>query len=123
MVERDCWPAACGPHFDVAQGCHVAEIDQQNTTIPIVEEVPPLTERLVETDRMRVRTIVEEHTSDIPTSLASEEFVVERRPVEREVESTPPPRKRRRSPAVRPIRSTPMPHLQAGSRTGAPSSS
>lgn len=72
-------------------GSYVAEIEDHKTTIPIIEEVPTLSTREVETDRLRVRTIVEEETTDVVAQLARQELIVERRKVEREVVEAPQP--------------------------------
>lgn len=69
----------------------MAEHEDDSTIIPIIEEVPTLSTREVETDRLRVRTIVEEKTTDIVAHLARQELLVERRIVERAVTEAPPP--------------------------------
>ena len=70
---------------------YVAEPEDHQTTIPIIEETATLSTREVETDRLRVRTIVEEKTTDVVAQLAKEELLVERRTVEREVAEAPEP--------------------------------
>lgn len=59
-------------------------MDQQRT-IPVIEEQAVIRRREVETDHVRVRTIVEEKQTDVVARLAREELLVERRKVEREV--------------------------------------
>lgn len=70
----------------------MAETEDHGLTLPIVEEVATLTKRKVETDRVRVRTIVEENHTSLTADLAREELQVERRPLNQEVASAPPPR-------------------------------
>ena len=68
---------------------YVAE--PEDRIIPIIEEVATLSTREVETARLRVRTIVEEKTTDVVAQLAKQELLVERRTVEREVAEAPRP--------------------------------
>ena len=68
---------------------YVAE--PEDRIIPIIEEVATLSTREVETARLRVRTIVEEKTTDVVAQLAKQELLVERRTVEREVAEAPQP--------------------------------
>lgn len=66
------------------------DIDQQRT-IPVIEEQAVIRRREVETDHVRVRTVVEEKQTDVVARLAREELLVERRKVEREVATSPAP--------------------------------
>ena len=61
-------------------------------TIPIVQERATVETCEVETDRVRVRTIIEEELADVVARLSREDIVVERRPVERQVPTAPSPR-------------------------------
>ena len=65
--------------------------EPEDRIIPIIEEVATLSTREVETARLRVRTIVEEKTTDVVAQLAKQELLVERRTVEREVAEAPQP--------------------------------
>ncbi|WP_242140989.1 DUF2382 domain-containing protein [Sphingomonas sp. TREG-RG-20F-R18-01] len=71
----------------------MAKPEDHETTIPIIEEVATVSTREVETDRLRVRTIVEERATDVVAQLAKQELLVERRTVEREVTEAPQPYK------------------------------
>jgi uncharacterized protein (TIGR02271 family) len=73
-------------------GRRVTEPMHEEARIPIVEEVATVTKRSVETENVTVRTVVDEHRRDIVTNLVSEDIVVERRAVERAVDTAPPPR-------------------------------
>ncbi|QQV77939.1 YsnF/AvaK domain-containing protein [Sphingomonas aliaeris] len=63
----------------------------QTRTIPVIEEQPVIGRREVETDHVRVRTVVEEKHTDVVARLSREELLVERRKVEREVATPPAP--------------------------------
>jgi uncharacterized protein (TIGR02271 family) len=69
----------------------VSEAEEHGTTIPIVHEFATVSTREVETDRVSVRTVVEEKPTDVVARLAREELLVERRKVEREVAVAPAP--------------------------------
>ena len=60
-------------------------------TIPIIEEHAIVERHEVQTDHVRVRTVVEEKQTDVVARIAREELIVERRRVEREVAIAPPP--------------------------------
>lgn len=69
----------------------MSEADERETTIPIVAEVATISTREVETGRVRVRTVVEEKTTEVVAQLAHEDLEIERRTVEREVAKAPEP--------------------------------
>lgn len=69
----------------------MSDVEERGTVIPIVAEVATVSTRKVETDRVRVRTVVEEKPADVVARLARDELLVERRPVEREVAAPPAP--------------------------------
>src|SRR6185437_5664214 len=60
--------------------------------IPLAEERLVTSTRTVEKGRVRVRTVVDESTRWIEESLASEDVIVERIAIDREVETVPPVR-------------------------------
>ncbi|HEX8556025.1 MAG TPA: YsnF/AvaK domain-containing protein [Sphingomonas sp.] len=60
--------------------------------IPIIEENLHLSKRRVETDRVRVRTVVDTREELVADTLQYETLDVERRTVERQVDAPPPPR-------------------------------
>lgn len=68
--------------------------DTRNETviIPIAEEVITTSRREVETGRVRVRTIVEEHEEMVREALTRTEVQVERVPIDVEVSAIPLPR-------------------------------
>lgn len=88
LARRVCSSTSLGTERSTS---YVAEPDDCKTTIPIIAETATLSTREVETDRLRVRTIIEEKTTDVVAQLAKEELVVERRTVEREVAEAPKP--------------------------------
>ncbi len=69
-------------------------MENQSTaeTIPLVQEVPTIEKRAVESGRVRVRTFVEDVNAEVVARLSRDEIKVERRPVEQEVEQAPAPR-------------------------------
>ena len=69
----------------------MAEPEDHKTFIPIIEEVPTLSTREVKTERVRVRTIIEEDTTDVVAQITKQDLLVERRAVEREVTEAPSP--------------------------------
>lgn len=69
----------------------MTEADDQQTVIPIIKEVASVSTREVETGHLRVRTEVEERTDDILVHLARQDITIERRAVEREVDTAPAP--------------------------------
>lgn len=60
--------------------------------IPIVEEQAHVAKRIVETEHVRVRTIVDTHEALVTDTLTVEALEVERRQVERPVPAAPAPR-------------------------------
>lgn len=62
------------------------------TVIPIVEERAQITKRRVDTDHVRVRTVVDTHEELVADTLHYDTLDVERRRVERQVDAPPPPR-------------------------------
>ena len=72
-------------------GSYVAIPDDDNRVVPIIEETATISTRIVETDHVRVRTIIEEKDTDVVARIAREELLVERRTVEREVAAAPAP--------------------------------
>lgn len=63
-----------------------------DTVIPIVEESVQVAKRKVETDRVRVRTVVDTREEMVADTLQYDVLDVERRTVERQVDAPPPPR-------------------------------
>lgn len=63
-----------------------------DTVIPIVEETAHLTKRRVDTDRVRVRTVVDTRDELVADTLHYDTLDVERRATERQVDAPPPPR-------------------------------
>jgi uncharacterized protein (TIGR02271 family) len=59
--------------------------------IPVTQEALSIERRTVETDHVRVSTVVEEKDVEVVTQLARQELIVERRKVEREVTAAPAP--------------------------------
>lgn len=59
--------------------------------IPLAREEISVTKRAVETDRVRVRSVLEETRSDVHATVSRQDVVVERRPVERQVAEMPEP--------------------------------
>ena len=86
LARRVCSSTSLGTERSIS---YVAE--PEDRIIPIIEEVATLSTREVETARLRVRTIVEEKTTDVVAQLAKQELLVERRTVEREVAEAPQP--------------------------------
>jgi uncharacterized protein (TIGR02271 family) len=64
--------------------------DHDDVAIPLVEERLVTSKRVVETGRVKVRTIVEEEESQVREQLSKDVVDVERVAVNREVESVPP---------------------------------
>ena len=64
--------------------------DHDDVAIPLVEERLVTSKRVVETGRVRVRTIVEEQESQVREQLSKAVVDVERVAVNREVEAAPP---------------------------------
>jgi len=60
--------------------------------IPLAEERLVTSKRTVEKGRVRIRTVIDENTRWIEESLASEDVIVERIAIDREVEAVPPVR-------------------------------
>lgn len=73
------------------KGCFVLS-DPADVRIPIVEEKAHLSKRNIETERVRVRTIVDTHDALVSDTLAIEAIEIERRPADRPVPAAPPPR-------------------------------
>ena len=63
--------------------------EQESIAIPLVEERVTAGKRLVETGRVRVRTVLDERSETVAADLLREEIAVERVPVNREVASVP----------------------------------
>lgn len=68
------------------------DTDRPDHVIPVLEERLTLGTRTVETDRVRVRTVVEERPETISALLKRGMVEVERVPAFREVLTPPPPR-------------------------------
>ena len=64
--------------------------DHDDVAIPLVEERLVTSKRVVETGRVRVRTIVEEQESQVREQLSKAVVDVERVAVNREVDAAPP---------------------------------
>ncbi len=62
----------------------------EEEVIPLVEEEAVVSKRRVESGRVRVRTIVEQHEQLVRAELARDEVQVDRIPVDREIEAIPP---------------------------------
>ena len=62
------------------------------STIPVVEEAAHVIKRAIETDRVRVSTVVEERRAILDAELTREELQIDRRPMELEVAEAPLPR-------------------------------
>jgi uncharacterized protein (TIGR02271 family) len=60
--------------------------------IPLAEERLVTRKHTVERGRVRIRTVIDENTRWIEESVASENVIVERIPIDREVEAVPPVR-------------------------------
>ena len=63
--------------------------DSGDEVIPLIEERLTVGKRVVETGRVRVTTTVEERTETIAAELKRDNVVVERTPINREIETTP----------------------------------
>lgn len=61
-------------------------------TVPLVEEDLRVGKRIVETDRVRISTLVDERDVVLEANVERGELHVERRAVDREVVEPPPPR-------------------------------
>ncbi len=70
----------------------MSETDKSQTAIPLVEERLRVDKRAVETGRVRVRTVVDEHLARVADELESEDVSIERVPVNQEVTAVPPVR-------------------------------
>ena len=66
--------------------------DASDLHIPIVAEEAHVGKRMVETERVRVRTVVDAHEHLFSDTLSIEALEIHRRPVERAVAVAPPPR-------------------------------
>ncbi len=64
-------------------------IDRTERRIPIVEEQVDITKRAVETGRVTVRSVVEEHEELVQASLMQQDVRVERVPFDREIDEAP----------------------------------
>jgi len=62
----------------------------EEEVIPLVEEEAVVSKRRVESGRVRVRTIVEQHEQLVRAELARDEVQVDRIPVGREIDVVPP---------------------------------
>ena len=62
----------------------------EEEVIPLVEEEAVVSKRRVESGRVRVRTIVEQHEQWVRAELARDEVQVDRIPVDREIDAIPP---------------------------------
>ena len=69
----------------------VAEDRDTEMRIPLIEETMAVSKHQVETGRVQIRTIVEEHAENVVADLAHEQIDVSRRAVERQVDATPSP--------------------------------
>lgn len=63
--------------------------EQPDQVVPLVDEQATVHKRTVETGRVRVRTIVDEHQALVQEDLLRDEVRVERVPVDREIEVVP----------------------------------
>lgn len=66
--------------------------DTADLRIPIVEEQAHVAKREIDTERVRVRTVVDTREELLTNTLAIEALEVERRPVDRAVDAAPAPR-------------------------------
>ena len=62
----------------------------EEEVIPLVEEEAVVSKRRVESGRVRIRTIVEQHEQLVRAELARDEVQVDRIPVGREIDVVPP---------------------------------
>ena len=68
------------------------ELDDQ-TRVPVIEEQVTVTKMATATDRVRVRTVVDEHEVVVDEILQRGSLAVERTAIDREVAEAPPPRR------------------------------
>ena len=66
--------------------------DVESVSIPVLEEEVKLGREPVETGRVRVRTVTEERTEAVSEALLHTNVVVERMPIDREIDAVPPVR-------------------------------
>jgi len=62
---------------------------RSETAIPLVEEKPRIDKQAVETGRVRIRTVVDEHLTRVADELERDDVSIERVPVNREVTAVP----------------------------------
>ncbi len=62
---------------------------QQNSPIPLVEESLVVDKRVVETGRVRVRTVVDQELAHLQDDLRREQVLVDRVDIDRDVETAP----------------------------------
>lgn len=68
------------------------EPEDAGIRVPVIEEQLHVDTRLVETDRVRVRTVTDERTVTLESNVQRDVLDVERIAVDREVDVPPPPR-------------------------------
>jgi uncharacterized protein (TIGR02271 family) len=67
----------------------MSDPDESSPSIPLVEERARIDKRLVETGRVRIRTIVDEQLARVSEELEHDEVSIERVPIDREVTTAP----------------------------------
>ncbi|HEU4626682.1 MAG TPA: DUF2382 domain-containing protein [Steroidobacteraceae bacterium] len=67
----------------------MTDTDDTSLTVPLVQERPTVQKRTVETGRVRVRTVIDEHLARVSEELEHDEVTIEHVPIDREVTVTP----------------------------------